>query len=85
MGSEMSTEHSTGLGVSVVAVIAAAWFELGVPAFILLCIYWMLRNTSKDGKKEGLSAYSVFNKNQESIHGTTSAKQFEDELYRKMY
>ena len=78
------TEHQRTLWVCLAVQIASLFAELGLPTFIALSLYLMWLNTSTE-KRHGPSAYSVFNQNQEAIQGSMSAKQFEDELYRKMY
>ena len=62
--------------------VCAIYFELGFPVFLILCMYLMLQNT--EPRKSGLSPWSIFNKGQEKIAGTTTAADFENELYRKL-
>ena len=82
--STLTTDRLQSFAVAVLIQIAGLYFELGLPIFLLLCLYAMIINTGK--KEQGSqSAYSVFNKNQESIDGSMSAQQFENEIMRKMY
>ena len=79
----MHQENKKRLLVYAVIVLISLYLDLGVPVFMFLFLSLMLLNTSK--RTSGLSAYSVFNKNLETMEGTTSADQIEKELYRKMY
>ncbi|XP_052769702.1 SAYSvFN domain-containing protein 1-like [Mya arenaria] len=55
--------------------------EFGAVFFIISCSYLMYRNTGTGPRVSNkLSAYSVFNPNQERIDGTFTAEQFEKEL-----
>lgn len=57
--------------------------EIGFGAvyFVVSCSYLMYRNTGTGPRERGqLSAYSVFNPNQERLDGTFTAEQFEKEL-----
>ncbi len=59
------------------------FIELGFGAvyFALSLLIILYRNTRTGPKRDGkLSAYSVFNANQERIDGTFTAEQFEKEL-----
>lgn len=74
---------SIGLKVALWLCLWKFFIEIGFGAvyFIVGCSYVMYRNT-RTGPREGgaLSAYSVFNPNQERIDGTFTAEQFEKEL-----
>ena len=55
--------------------------EFGAVFFTLSVFYLMFTNFRKSKKESGeLSAYSVFNPNCESIKGTLTAEQFENEI-----
>ncbi|GBL96735.1 hypothetical protein AVEN_111868-1 [Araneus ventricosus] len=55
--------------------------EFGAVFFIVSVFYVMFTNFRKTAKSSGeLSAYSVFNPNCESIKGTLTAQQFENEI-----
>lgn len=55
--------------------------EFGTVYFILSLFYWVYFSMSYGSRKDGEpSAYSVFNKDFETIDGTFTAEQFEREL-----
>ena len=59
------------------------FIEVGFGAvyFVVSCSYLMYKNTQTEPRRRGeLSAYSVFNPNQERLEGTFTAEQFEKEL-----
>lgn len=59
------------------------FIEVGFGAvyFVVSCSYLMYVNTRTEPRQTGqLSAYSVFNPNQERLDGTFTAEQFEKEL-----
>ncbi|XP_045170178.2 SAYSvFN domain-containing protein 1-like [Mercenaria mercenaria] len=59
------------------------FIEVGFGAvyFVVSCSYLMYKNTRTEPRQRGqLSAYSVFNPNQERLDGTFTAEQFEKEL-----
>lgn len=59
----------------------AVEFGFGAIYFILASLVVVYKNTrSSPKKKEGLSAYSVFNPNCQRIDGTLTAEQFENEI-----
>jgi hypothetical protein len=57
--------------------------ELGSAFFIVALMYLMIRNTTK--RVGGMSPYSIFNTNYETMNGTLTGNQLDDELRRKMY
>lgn len=62
--------------------------ELKTPQPMYKAVKKNRKITNKDKQKESppvLSAYSVFNKNQERIGGQITAEQFEAEILRKSY
>lgn len=59
----------------------AIYMEFGAVYFIISSLFIIYYNTRTGPKERGeVSAYSVFNKDCESIKGTLKAEQFEQEL-----
>lgn len=56
--------------------------EFGIVYFVISSIFIMYFNTS-DTKKNGLSAYSVFNPNMKRIDGTVTAEQLQSNMMGK--
>ncbi|XP_044264086.1 SAYSvFN domain-containing protein 1 [Tribolium madens] len=68
-------------GLWIVLYVIFIEFQFGTVFFIVSAIVFMYVNTRTGPKKVGeVSAYSVFNKNCESINGTLKAEQFEREI-----
>jgi hypothetical protein len=72
-----------GLKVLLWLCLGKFFIEIGFGAvyFVVSCSYLMYTNTQTEPRRRGqLSAYSVFNPNQERLDGTFTAEQFEKEL-----
>jgi ankyrin repeat protein len=79
----VSTRTLIELAVYVVLQCISYMLDLGSVFFMCAIGYVMFRNTgARDG---GLSAYSVFNRNQERMEGTLTGEDIDGELRRKMY
>lgn len=73
--------YSLWFGLWVILYVIFIEFQFGTVFLIVSAIVFMYVNTRTGPRKDGeVSAYSVFNKNCESIDGTLKAEQFEREI-----